>query len=247
MRKVLLCGLAFLASETQAQTHPVAAFDRQGQIIESQQRDRLREDQERALRALPPPGGAHLDTVKPQVQGLALLGALHDPAGLPGDLPHAQSGKFTLELGYNRRLSLDSLGGTALTLSTQFSGQRAVDTLYGTQQFLIGGPSSVRGFQNCSLAGDHGYFVRNELGLPWRLPADAFVALAGRVYAGFDWGTVTNRAPGVPSGALSGATLGVGVFWKNVSLDAFASRAVHAPSPQLREGTLLSLRLSASI
>lgn len=178
------------------------------------------------------------------VQGLSLLGALHDSPDLPRDLPHAQFNKFTLDLGYNRRFSI---GGTGLTFSTQFSGQAANDTLYGTQQILIGGPSSVRGFQNYTLAGDNGYYMRNELGLPWQFATEASGNIAGRVYAGFDWGNVTNRAAGVPSGSLSGATLGVGLFWKTISVDAFASRAVRAPSSQFREGTLFSLRLSASI
>jgi len=182
------------------------------------------------------------------VQGLNLLGSLHDPSDLPRDLPHAQFNKFTLDLGYNRRFEL---AGTPLTFSTQLSGQAANDTLYGTQQILIGGPSSVRGFQNYTLAGDNGYFVRNELGLPWQFSTAMFGnpagTLAGRVYAGFDWGNVTNRAAGVPSGSLSGATLGIGLFWKTVAIDAFAARAVRAPSSQFREGTLFSLRLSASI
>ncbi|MFC4424566.1 ShlB/FhaC/HecB family hemolysin secretion/activation protein, partial [Cupriavidus pampae] len=182
------------------------------------------------------------------VQGLNLLGSLHDPSDLPRDLPHAQFNKFTLDLGYNRRFEL---AGTPLTFSTQLSGQAANDTLYGTQQILIGGPSSVRGFQNYTLAGDNGYFVRNELGLPWQVSTamlgNPTGTLAGRVYAGFDWGNVTNRAAGVPSGSLSGATLGIGLFWKTVAIDAFAARAVRAPSSQFREGTLFSLRLSASI
>lgn len=178
------------------------------------------------------------------VQGIAALGALHDPRGLPEDLPHAQFNKLTLDAGFNRRFDI---AGQALTISSQLSGQHADDTLYGTQQILIGGPSSVRGFQNFTLAGDNGYFVRNEVGLPWQFAAGVAGTVAGRFYAGFDWGNVTNRAPGVPSGSLSGATLGINVFWKTATLDAFASRAVRAPSSQFREGTLYGLRLSCSI
>lgn len=175
------------------------------------------------------------------VQGLAALGAFHDPPGLPKDAPHAQFNKLTLSLGYGRRLQV---AGRALSVTSQFTGQYANDTLYGTQQILIGGPFSVRGFQNHTLAGDHGYFVRNEVSLPWQLSAEA---ARGRVYAGLDWGTVINRAPGVPSGALSGAALGAVVNWKTVSLDAFASRAIQAPVAGMREGTLIGLRLTGSI
>ncbi|MCW8209782.1 ShlB/FhaC/HecB family hemolysin secretion/activation protein, partial [Verminephrobacter aporrectodeae subsp. tuberculatae] len=57
---------------------------------------------------------------------------------------------------------------------------------------------------------------------------------------------VSNRAAGVPSGSLSGATLGTALQWKTLNLDVFAARAVHMPSALKREGTRYSFRLSAS-
>ncbi|WP_080411865.1 ShlB/FhaC/HecB family hemolysin secretion/activation protein [Burkholderia ubonensis] len=177
------------------------------------------------------------------VRGLSWFGGLRDASDLPDDLPHAQATKFTLEVGYDRRFRL---GGVALVWSAQGSVQRALDTLYGSQQILIGGPSTVRGFLNSSLTGDNGYYVRNELSLPWRLDARWLGALSGRAYTGFDWGNVTNRAADVPSGSLAGVTLGLGLNWKGSSLDASLARAVRAPSALMREGTLCYLRLSTA-
>ena len=60
-------------------------------------------------------------------------------------------------------------------------------------------------------------------------------------------GHVSNRAGGVPSGTLSGATLGASIQWKTLSLDAFAARAIDLPHTLKREGALYGFRLSASL
>ncbi|PWK31335.1 hemolysin activation/secretion protein [Cupriavidus plantarum] len=177
------------------------------------------------------------------VRGLAMLGAYRDPAGLRDDVPHAQFQKFTMAMSHARRLQV---GSRAVVLSAQFSGQYSLNTLYGSQQLLIGGPGSVRGFRDHSLGGDHGYYVRTEASLPWLVLSGAN-AVRGRLYAGFDWGTVINRNPAARSGALTGVALGIGVTWRAVSIDAALSRAVRAPSSRMREGTLVGVRVSCSL
>lgn len=177
------------------------------------------------------------------VRGLAMIGAYHDPAGLPDDAPHAQFQKFTLSMSHARRLQI---GRQALVLSAQFSGQYSLNTLYGSQQLLIGGPGTVRGFMDHSLGGDHGYYVRTEASLPWQL-LEGTSALRGHVYAGLDWGNVINRNPAARSGALTGVAIGVGATWRELSIDASLSRALRAPSSRMREGTLLGVRVSCSI
>ncbi|SCK08647.1 hemolysin activation/secretion protein [Variovorax sp. HW608] len=177
------------------------------------------------------------------VRGLRILGALEDPAYLPGDKPHAQFGKFTLDLGFNRRFEA---GSQPLLWSSQFSGQYANDTLYGSQQILIGGASSVRGSMVNTLSGDNGWFWRNDVSLPWHT-AIGGEPVSGRVYAGYDFGSVDNRPAGVPSGSMSGVTLGVAVLLRGLSVDLFASRAAHLPSSMTREGTIYSVRLSYAL
>lgn len=189
-------------------------------------------------------GGGILNARMGYVKGLKAFGALRDADTLDVGLPHAQFRKLTLDLGFSRRFDI---GSRAFTLSSQFSGQRAYDTLYGSQQMLIGGGSSVRGFLNNVLSGDNGFYVRNELSMPWQVALGNGAPLQGRIYTGLDAGRVSNRARGVPSGSLSGATLGAAFQWKTVSLDVFASRAVHLPSTFKREGTLYGFRLSASL
>ena len=188
-------------------------------------------------------GGGVLNARLGFVRGLAILGALEDPAGLSDKLPHAQFSKFTLDLGYSRRFDA---GGLPLLWSSQFSGQHSRDTLYGSQQILVGGIASVRGSLLNTLSGDSGYYWRNEIALPWQTVAGG-EALSGRVYLGYDFGRVSNRADGVPSGSMSGATLGASLLWRRLSLDVFASRALHLPASMTRESTRVGVRLSYSL
>lgn len=177
------------------------------------------------------------------VRGLPSLGALHDPWDLPSDAPHAQFGKFTLDLGFNRGFTL---AGRPFTWSSQFSAQHADDTLYGSQQFLLGGMGTIRGSRVNTLSGDNGYLWRNELGMPWSSDLGHTV-VRGRVYAAYDFGHVTNRVAGVPSGRMAGVTLGGSIFWKAATLDIFAARVTDLPAGFMREGTQYGIRLSFSL
>ena len=177
------------------------------------------------------------------VRGIKGLDALDDMDGLPESLPHAQFGKLTLDAGYSRRFEAAS---QAFQWSSQFSGQASGDTLYGTQQFLIGGASSVRGSLENVLSGDSGWFIRNDISLPWQMQLGG-ESVAARVYAGYDFGSVHNNAPGVPEGSMSGVAIGFAMQWRSVSLDLFASHAGHLPSWMPSEGTLFAVRLSAAL
>jgi len=172
-------------------------------------------------------------------RGLPVLGGMDDPANLPDTLPHARFTRANLDLGFNRRFRVAE---RPLLWSSQFSAQHAFDTLFGAQQFAIGGVSSVRGFVETSLSGDHGLLWRNELAVPFSLEAGA-----GRVFAAYDVGRVRNRAPGVPEGTLSGLTVGASLQYRAASLEAFASRALSLPAGMQREATRIGVRLSYSL
>lgn len=178
------------------------------------------------------------------VQGLNGFGAMRDAPALARGLPHAQFTKLTYELGHAHNVAL---GSVPLTISTQFRGQFARMGLYGSQQFLIGGPTSVRGFLNNALSGDSGLLIRTEVGLPWRTHTAYTGALGGRVYAGFDWGRVSSVARGATGGALSGVAVGVEMSWRACSLNVQLSRATSAPSPRMREGFIFGMRVAFDI
>jgi hemolysin activation/secretion protein len=175
------------------------------------------------------------------VQGLDAFGARTDMPDLPDDLPHAQFGKYTLSLGYQRLLAIEE---TRFQWNSQFNAQHSRDSLYGTQQFLVGSPASVRGAQLNVLSGDHGYAWRNDLALPWQAEL-AGTGVNGSVYVGYDIGGTSNRRDTERDGSMASATIGATVRTQLFSIDVFASRVVRKPAfMTLDEGTLCGVRLS---
>lgn len=52
-----------------------------------------------------------------------------------------------------------------LNYTLTFDSQYSWDTLYGTDQFSIGGEYTVRGFREGTISGDNGYYIRNDLSI----------------------------------------------------------------------------------
>lgn len=174
-------------------------------------------------------------------QGLKVAGALRDEDGLPDAAPHAQFGKVKLGLNYSRPFQV---GGVDAAFSSQVTAQYARHSLFGSEQILIGGLYSVRGYVENTLSGDHGWYARNEVSVR---PA---VALFGqsvplRLYAALDTGRVWSRSGDLPKGSLSGAAIGMSASWKGVSADLSATRAVGSSKLfPAREATQAWVRLN---
>lgn len=176
-------------------------------------------------------------------RGLKLGGALRDADGLPDIAPHAQFGKFKLGLGY---LLPFSVANTDMQFSTQFNAQRAQQVLYGSEQVLIGGFYSIRGFRNNTLSGDHGWTSRNEVSLQPSLALGS-EAVPVRFYLGVDIGGVSNRAPDVPGGRLAGIAVGLSATWAGISVDLFNARRLSQPDFLPREASQTWLRLALTL
>jgi hemolysin activation/secretion protein len=136
------------------------------------------------------------------VRGLDAFGALRDVPGQSPSAPRAQFDKIVLNASSSGSVPV---AGRALTWVSSVSAQRATDTLYGTEQFLIGGPFSVRGFRKFSISGDSGLWWRNEAAMPV-----TFGQTQWRPFVGWDVGRISPDAGG-PGGTLAGLTLGLGV------------------------------------
>jgi len=162
----------------------------------------------------------------------------HDsPATTPSD---------ATENGDTPRLSHRSIRSFVIRAGrTTGAQQRALDTLYGSEQILIGGIYTVRGFVRNVLSGDHGYYLRNELSARRNLALGDH-RLPTRVYAGLDFGEVSNRVPDVPSGKLTGMAVGASVSWKGVSFDVFNARPLRFPSYFTREASQTWLRANTA-
>ena len=176
-------------------------------------------------------------------EGLDALGALEDPTNLPNTAPHAQYAKVKYGIGYALPLRVfDRDAG----FTTQLTGQKSKDALYGSEQISIGGLYSVRGFVRNTLAGDDGFYWRSEFSV--RQPVQvAGETIYGRVYAGYDYGWVRNLAPNIPEGSMSGMVVGVSASWKGVSFDLFNTRPLSLPGNMTKESSQTWFRVSFSI
>jgi len=185
-------------------------------------------------------GGGVINAQLVYAQGLKAFGALEDPSDINRDAPRAQFKKLNLDLGFSRPLAL---GDFALNWSSQLSYQYAQRPLYGSQQIQIGGIGSVRGFMRNSIAGDRGYYWRNELAWPWQT-SFAGESWRGRLYAAYDTGSVRGIASGTASGQLAGATVGLAAQWRGAALELYNSRPVDVPATWTREAPQTWFRVS---
>lgn len=177
-------------------------------------------------------------------RGMDLFDALKDADNLAGDVPRAQFEKWKFGVSYMLPFKA---AGLDWTLNSALVGQRSEDVLYGSEQIAIGGIYSVRGFVRNVLAGDHGYYWRNDLS--FRLPFAAPGGLSGQVrpYVALDYGHVTNRMAGVPQGDLTGAAIGLSVNIGKASIDVFSGHPLSKPDFMRREGVSTFFRLNLSL
>ncbi|WP_199731149.1 ShlB/FhaC/HecB family hemolysin secretion/activation protein [Paraburkholderia sp. RAU2J] len=94
-------------------------------------------------------------------QGLPWIGANHDGADAPRTDAHAQFTKFDATASWT--VPLPKLGRAALAYRGTLGGQYTNVALYGTDQLYLGGMDTIRGFRSGDIAGDRGFYSRNEL------------------------------------------------------------------------------------
>jgi hemolysin activation/secretion protein len=174
------------------------------------------------------------------VRGLKMAGALRDVPALAGNEPHAQFVKNTLDVRYSTPFEL---GEQQLGFESQLFVQRADTALYGSEQLFLGSLSSVRGFSLNTLSGDHGYYWRNTVSMPWNTEL-AGNPLSGRLYFSLDRGSVHSYNTDLPYGQITGAAMGLQLGWHNVSLDMIYAAPVSVASGMSREPGQFWFRLS---
>jgi hemolysin activation/secretion protein len=150
-------------------------------------------------------------------RGLGIVGALVDQPDLPDWAPRAQFNMFTLGASFSRPFRWQERN---FSLSSALTAQHSLDTLYGSEQISIGGLYSVRGFTDSSLAGDRGYYSRNELSYT-PVAKIGQHAIPIKIYSGVDYGKVYSYPEDVPEGALWGAFIGVSSAYKGATAELF--------------------------
>jgi len=95
-------------------------------------------------------------------KGLKILGAMNDGKNLAPDKPRAQFESF----GFYGQSSLNfNIPQINLPINHKLAvdGFYSKDSLYGVDQFILGGRYSLRGFQQNIISGDSGYSIRNDV------------------------------------------------------------------------------------
>ena len=175
-------------------------------------------------------------------RGLTAMSALRDAPGLPDTAPRAQFSK--LKAGFNYAKPFRVLGKD-ISFTSQMTGQKANNVLYGSEQISIGGLYSVRGYVKNSLTGDDGYYWRNEVSVRQPIELGGEI-ISSRLYAGYDRGYVSNRIPGGAQGKLEGMVAGVSVNWRGASWDFYHTRPITMTSNMVRETGQTWFRLGYS-
>lgn len=127
------------------------------------------------------------------------------------------------------------------------SGQLTRDRLLPSEQFGVGGATSVRGFLEREVANDKGYLATGEVYTPNLCPRFGMEALQCRVLAFYDMGSVTRIAP-LPGedakASIASFGLGLRVFKdKNVSLSLDYGHVLDAGGTQGKGDERLHFRM----
>ncbi len=95
-------------------------------------------------------------------RGMKILGAQKDQNNESNTTPKSQFDYFKLYANFSKRLVLPKVN-VPITFTSEMDSQYSKQTLFGSEQFSIGGYYSVRGFREDYVNGDMGYYFRNKI------------------------------------------------------------------------------------
>lgn len=177
-------------------------------------------------------------------RGLSILGAKQDSDDVADGAPRAQFSKVKFGLTVDTPLKL--LGRT-VNLNSSLTGQYAIDSLYGSEQFAIGSFYTVRGLTRNMFVGDHGVLLRNELST--RINTNLFGKQIGfKPYVAFDAGKTWQRTDFGTDGSLTGGAMGLTASIGKINLELVASKPLYQPSVfSTKEGGSFNFKLSGAL
>lgn len=154
-------------------------------------------------------------------RGLPWFGAAEDSGALKSADPHAQ---FTKLEAHGGLIFAPSNGSGQYT--GQIDAQMSTVGLYGTDQFRLGGLSSIRGYDEGAFSGDRGILFRHE----WQFRPLALQAIDSQIKPLFFLDHGTARLIDGPTTRLSGAGAGVRLAAKHWGADVLVAKPLTHPS-----------------
>jgi hemolysin activation/secretion protein len=163
-------------------------------------------------------------------RGMKLFGAQEDASDIASNDAHAQFDKCSFEANVYKPFAVKSAN---LAFRSGVIGQYTGDALFPSEQITMGDRYTVRGFQESSLSGDSGAYVRNEL--MWNAPQFTDNQYVNRTvgnlqpYIGLDAG-VAKTKDGGGEDYISGWAIGLRNNSENMSFDVAYAQAIKHPS-----------------
>ncbi|WCM18268.1 ShlB/FhaC/HecB family hemolysin secretion/activation protein [Paraburkholderia bryophila] len=178
-------------------------------------------------------------------QGLPWLSASHDGPDIDEVDAHSQFTK--LDATATLQVALGTLAGTQWTYRGTLRGQYSHVALFGNEQIFLGGMDSVRGFTEGGIAGDSGFYLRNEAA--WQ-NVPAWHDLQVEPYVFLDGGKSHLVAQGGwPT--LMGTGLGARMQWRHnahtVTSEVLLGQALLQPAALGKKATVLLATLNWSL
>jgi hemolysin activation/secretion protein len=181
-------------------------------------------------------------------KGLSAFGAMKDRRDLTSDKPRAQFETFGLYAQSNLNFHLPK---TAIPFNHKltFDSTKSSNSLYGSDQFSLGGRYTIRGFQESIISGDSGYLVKNDLSFRLAdIVPKAFLSAKTMNYGGekfspsaafskmrfgifHDYGYVRNHVIDNENdeGYMSGAGANISYAGNVMNWDLTYSKGLHSP------------------
>lgn len=154
-------------------------------------------------------------------EGLRRFGAESDE-GKGEYSPRAQFQKYTVDISWYKPFRINERN---LSYRFFFSGQYSDDILFGSEKLGIGDDTTVRGFKDDSIMGDKGFYVRNEIAYSYKI---------FEPFAAYDYGRVKDVIKDEyykkNGSEMSGLTIGVRMYLKNIHMSFSYSKPLNAPS-----------------
>lgn len=170
------------------------------------------------------------------ILGLSAFNATQNSSQTASSTPKAQFEAIKLYTSYSKKLAVKLPTSFTIEMDSQIAKQ----TLYGSEQFAIGGYYSVRGFRENYMSADSGYYFRNKVSFSpgYKLTFEPF----------YDYGYAKNKYDG-SSGRMSGAGI-KGIFasqYFNTSLTyGRALSRSNLISSSVKENHMIYFEISAS-
>jgi len=171
-------------------------------------------------------------------KGTKLMDALKDKRDLNQDTQRAQFNSYGLYGSVSNNVSIPKTD-INLTHNLTFDSQISEDRLFPSEQINIGGRYTVRGFEESSISGDNGYYIKNDLTvnaaqiMP-KIIQESFIGSAlQKINIGtfYDYGYVRNKIVSEESdkGYMSGTGAKLNYNGEYFKADLTYAQGLHSP------------------